>query len=194
MEEGDRRLAAQKRIDAIVRELTDDGDLLQLRTYLDEWAAYDVGGDLLNGGGRQRWFNNPCPLKWGDVLQRHMDWVSREAANILERGKNGDTSVQKPPAGQPAPYRIVVDHSVPIATIRTLLRSSPEIRSPAAVETFVRHHYKRGVITKREDDRLRAAHLGWAMPDGWQPWGDPFARYATLNNVQVPSPTEGSQP
>ena len=61
-----------------------------LRTHLDEWAAFEVGGGLLTRGMNQRWFNNPCAKSEGARLLEYMDRLSPAAREICERGARGE--------------------------------------------------------------------------------------------------------
>jgi hypothetical protein len=181
MNEEARKRSAQARLNSIVHELKTGEPLGQLRTHLDEWAAFEIGGELLTRGDRQRWFNNPCPWKHWDRLPRYMDWVTPSAADILKRGEDRDPAVRKPPSGQPAPYRLVVDHAVPIAEIRRLLVADESLWEASKLRGFLRYHFRRGVLTKNEDNKLRSQGLGSRMPVGWKAWDDPFARYRAVN-------------
>jgi hypothetical protein len=181
MNETDRRHAADDRLRRIIAELRAGRVVADLRTYLDEWAAYDVGGGLLTRGGRQRWFNNPCPWQEHERLSTYMDWRSPSAERILWRGRQRDPAVRKPRRGDVQPYRLIVDHAVPIAVIRAMLMANRGLWSVESITPFLRHHYKRGVLTKWGDDRrLDAAGLRQSMPHGWQPWDDPYARYRAV--------------
>lgn len=148
-----------------------------LRTHLDEWAAFEAGGELLTRGGRQRWFNNPCPWREWSRLACHMDWLTPAAAAILRRGRERDPAVRKPRRGDVAPFRIIVEHAVPVKVIGEAVRRDTQLWSMARLREFLRHHYKRGVLTSEEDKQLTTAGLRQAMPSEWNPWDDPFARY-----------------
>jgi hypothetical protein len=148
-----------------------------LRTHLDEWAAYEFGGELLTRGGRQRWFNNPCPWTEWRRLTTHMDWITPEAALVLRRGMDRDPAVKKPRRGQPAPYRVIVEHAVPVKVIGETVSNQSSLWQPDRLREFLRHHFKRGVLTSAEDARLNEQGLRQRMPPGWQAGGDPFARY-----------------
>lgn len=148
-----------------------------LRTLLDEYAAFENGGGLLTRGGRQRWFNNPCPVREGARLLVHMDWFSVDAAAILARGINGDDSVRKLKRGAPSDHRLVVDHAVPVAVVAKLIAADNSLWSLDTMRPFIKAHYKRGVLTTAEDRVLTEAKLRQSMPAGWQPGDDPFARY-----------------
>lgn len=163
-----------------------------LRTHLDEWAAFEGGGELLTRGGRQRWFNNPCPWREWSRLERYMDWITPAAAMILRRGMERDPAVRKPRHGEAAPFRIIVEHAVPVNVIGNVVRGDPQLRSVAKLREFLRHHYKRGVLTRQEDKQLTGAGLRQAMPPSWSPWENPFARYhaVQLSRAEVGAPGE----
>lgn len=148
-----------------------------LRTHLDEWAAFERGGELLTGGNKQRWFNNPCPWKEWERLASYMDFVTPEAAAVLRRGMDRDPAVKKPPRGQRAPFRLIVEHAVPVKTIGQAVRNDRRLWEPTALRNFLQHHYRRGVLTSAQDGALNAVGLRESMPAGWQVGGDPFARY-----------------
>lgn len=178
----DTRAEADIRLDRIL-DFVEKGPNGTLRTHLDEWAAFEFGGELLTRTGRQRWFNNPCPIRQGPTLLKHMDWFHFEAAEILRRGARGDPAVRKPKSGEPAPFRIIVEHAVPVRVIRELLKEDLRIRTRSSLREFLQHHFRRAVLAKKHDEVLRStpsgrgASLVSEMPSGWKAWGDPFARY-----------------
>lgn len=154
-----------------------------LRTHLDEWAAFEVGGGLLTRGRNQRWFNNPCAKSEGARLLEYMDRFSPIAREICERGARGDPEVKKPESGEPAPYRLMVDHSIPIAVLGEQIRRAPELHAIASLRHFLRSNFRRAVITFPEDGLLNRPHgpdgksLKQRMPEGWVFGDDPYARY-----------------
>lgn len=180
----DRQREADERLRRVIRfAQAQEGSL---RTHLDEWAAYEFGGHLLTPGGRQRWFNNPCPWKEWHRLVTHMDWITPDAAHVLRRGMDRDPAVKKPKNGEPAPFRLIVEHAVPVKVIGRAVRDDTSLWQADRLRGFLRHHFKRGVLTKAEDDVLRqkvageATSLRQRMPTGWCPGGDPFARYHAI--------------
>lgn len=154
-----------------------------LRTLIDEWAAFEFGGGLLTRGMNQRWFNNPCAKSEGARLLAHMDRFSPAARAICERGARGDPEVKKPRRGEPAPYRLMVDHSIPVVVLGQEIKRSVGQHSIAAVRDFLRSNFRRAVITYAEDGLLNRPHgpggktLRQRMPDGWEFGDDPYARY-----------------
>jgi hypothetical protein len=154
-----------------------------LRTHLDEWAAYEVGGGLLTRGMNQRWFNNPCAKSEGRRLLEHMDCFSPAARAICERGASGDPAVKKPRKGEPAPFRLMVDHSIPVAVLGQEIKRSAELQTIAGLREFLILNFRRAVITFLEDDLLNRPYgqqgrsLRQRMPDGWSFGDDPYARY-----------------
>lgn len=160
-----------------------------LRTHLDEWAAFEVGGGLLTRGMNQRWFNNPCAKSEGARLLEYMDRLSRAAREICERGARGDPGVKKPKSGEPAPYRLMVDHSIPIAVLGEEIKRSTEFETIASLRDFLRSSFRRAVITFAEDGLLNRPHgsagksLKQRMPAGWQFGDDPYARYRAAGIV-----------
>jgi hypothetical protein len=183
----DRTLEAAKRLKAIcVYAETGQG---HLRTLLDEWAAFFVGGDLLTPSGRQRWFNFPCPWKECHRLFQYMNWITPQAAAILRAGALRQPTHRKPTDVEERrsfPYRLIVEHAVPVAEISRELRRDSGLRRADRAERFLRHHYRRGVLTHAENALLEravpayGASLRDRMPTGWKPWGDPYARYRAV--------------
>jgi hypothetical protein len=171
------RQKADDRLRAICMEAA-TGKINDLRTKLDEWKAFAIGGDLVTYPGlRQRWLNNPCPWQHHARLRRYMDWVTPESLDILRRGEQRDPTVRKPKQGLPAPFRIIVEHAVPIRVIREIILADQQLWNPVALEPFLNTWFRRGVLTKAEDDRLNDAGLKQQMPPGWKLGDDPFARY-----------------
>lgn len=154
-----------------------------LRTHLDEWAAFEVGGDLLTGRMNQRWFNNPCAYSQGPRLLEYMDRFSPAARAICERGASGDAAVKKPRNGEPAPYRLMVDHSIPVAVLGREIKRSTELDTLVSLRDFLRSNFRRAVITFAEDGLLNRPQgpdgksLKQRMPEGWVFGDDPYARY-----------------
>ncbi len=141
-----------------------------LRTLLDDWYAYDRQGSFLNQNGRPRWLNKPDPVKHLDVLNS-MDFISIKAHRVL----HGIADEQ-----------LVKEHAIPIATLSKLLTD----RQPQTVEDIagtLEKHYRLGVLTHSEHDKLAELGLRSKMPDGWHSEDSAFARYekagiAPLNN------------
>lgn len=167
---------ATKRLGRVLSWAIDDNGS-NLRTHLDEWAAYELGGELLTRGGRQRWFNNPCPVKEGRRLLRFMDRHSLAAEHICLRGEKGDPAVKKPAHGEPAPFRILVDHSIPIKVLGAEIRQNNDLKQMKNLRQFLRDNFRRTVITFEENKRLDKVYKQ-TMPSGWTFGDDPFARYA----------------
>jgi hypothetical protein len=190
MNDTERAAHARTRLNSIIiYAATGEG---HLRTLLDEWAAYEYGGGLLTRGGKQRWFNNSCPWTEWERLARHMDWITPAAAEVLRRGKERHPEVKKPAGGEPAPFRIIVDHAVPVKVIGEAVRLDGTLMRADRLREFLHHHFKRGVLMKTEDDVLsrtpaeKARTLRDAMPHGWQAGGDPFARYKAAGLTNAP--------
>lgn len=154
-----------------------------LRTHLDEWAAFEAGGTLLTRGMNQVWLNNPCPISKGARLLEYMDRFSPTARAICERGARGDAEVKKPRSGEAAPYRLMVDHSIPVSVLGKEIERSTDLDSFASLQDFLRSNFRRAVITFTEDALLNRPHgsegksLKQRMPDGWEFGDDPYARY-----------------
>lgn len=174
----DRQREAEERLHRVIRYVRDGEG--SLRTHLDEWAAFEFGGELLTRSGRQRWFNNPCPWREGYRLTRHMDWISSDAAAILRRGINRDLAVKKPKRGEPAPFRLIVEHAVPVKVIGDAVRADPGLWRTDGLRDFLHVHFKRGVLTSGEDAQLNTAGLRQSMPAGWRSGDNPFARYRAV--------------
>jgi hypothetical protein len=154
-----------------------------LRTYLDEWAAFETGGALLTSGMNQVWLNNPCAISKGALLLEYMDRFSPAARAICERGARGDAAVKKPKSGEPAPYRLMVDHSIPVAVLGREIKRSTQLDTLVSLRDFLLSNFRRAVITFAEDALLNRPQrpdekpLKQRMPEGWVFGDDPYARY-----------------
>lgn len=153
----------------------DDGDL---RTFLDEWAAFTEGNELVKRTGSQRWFNNPCPHEDGARLLAHMNWHTPGAREVLLGGVQKRPEYKKPPTGHLWPYRIIVDHAVPIKVLGEEMRRRSLQRKDELL-AFLASYYKRGVLLESENKLLNQAGLRQCMPEGWDGL-DPFARYHAI--------------
>lgn len=151
-----------------------DPNLHLLRTFLDEWFAYSVGGPFWNRNGRPRWFDNPKPAQTNEALLK-MNFVSDAASRVIH-GEIGS--------------RLVKDHSVPISVLAQTARRS-ELNSVEGTVAFFQRYYRVGVLTMDEDLRLSALKLGRSMPVDWD-GKDPFARYreAGIQGIKQRGPTE----
>ena len=75
-----------------------------------------------------------------------------------------------------ADEQLVKEHAIPIATLSKLLTD----RQPQTVEDIagtLERHYRLGVLTHREHDKLAELGLRSKMPDGWHSEDSAFARY-----------------
>ncbi|QEH81137.1 hypothetical protein EIK56_24855 [Sphingomonas sp. C8-2] len=184
------RESADLRLDRIIHFFR-IGPVGSMRTHLDEWAAYFYGGGLLTRGCRQRWFNNPCPWKEAQRLFDHMDWITPAAAAILKRGLMRDLAVKKTKGGISSPFRLIVDHAVPVKVLRDTIGANPALWYREPLEKFLCQHFRRGVLTIDEDARLSSRYSGnqWSlkarMPSGWKLGSDPFARYTAIGLKNV---------
>lgn len=167
------------------------GRIPDLRTKLDEWKAFRDRGGLLTPRGRQRWFNNPCPWREFARLRAHMDWITPRAEDILRLGEQRDLRVRKPKCGEAAPYRLIVEHAVPVKVIHDHIVADPMLWDVDSLEAFLVDNYKRGVLTKDEDALLNRLPIGdrtslkQRMPTGWRPTDrNPFARYYAVGFQQ----------
>ena len=77
--------------------------------------------------------------------------------------------------GRKSPF--IYEHAVPAGRIRSELLAGP--RTPKAVGETLRCSGFVAVLLRTEDDRIKAAGLSRAMPEGWQLGESPLARYAT---------------
>ena len=136
------------------------------RTFFDNWFAFKVGGPFLNANSRPHWFNNPCPDRHGEALRR-AHFVSVAAARTL---------------GGFVRDRLVKDHAVPVALLRDLLFDE-QPRTIEEIRAFLLRHYRIGIITQEEDERLRAAGLRSRMPEDWRREESPFGRYEQVGIV-----------
>lgn len=163
------------------------GRIPDLRTKLDEWKAFRDRGGLVTRGGRQRWFNNPCPWKEFARLRVHMDWITPNAEEVLALGERRDPRVRKPKRGEPAPYRLIVEHAVPIKVLHDLIVGSSTLWRMEPLEEFLLGNFKRGVLTSDEDALLNRVVVGeptslrQRMPTGWSiNDNEPYARYKAV--------------
>lgn len=151
----------------------------RLRDFLDPWWSFTRGAPFVtqrdNGHHAQHTLDNPCPRYHGIRLSK-LDWISQSAAEALKRNvaKKGRDKADLENA-------FMVDHAVPLSLIRNHLFAHGREWSIETLREYLTHHYKRGLLTRAEDARLNAKigreTLKAAMPKGWKPWGDPFARY-----------------
>lgn len=130
-----------------------------LRTFLDEWFAYNRGELFLSGRLGPHWYNKPDPVRHNAAL-RGMDFISEQAEEVLSGRQR---------------HELMKDHSVPIAVVRSKLFELNDT-SIESIRSLLMTWYKLGVITKDEDTRLNANGLRQKMPDDWD-GADPFARY-----------------
>lgn len=136
------------------------------RTFFDNWFAFKAGGPFLNANSRPHWFNNPCPDRHGEALNR-AHFVSADAARTLARMDR---------------QRLVKDHAIPVSVLRDMLmQEGPS--TVGEVELIMIKYYRLGIITQREDDWLRDAGLRSRMPAGWTKECNAFARYAAVGIV-----------
>jgi hypothetical protein len=163
---------------ALAVRVGDNGHVF--RDFLDNWAAFRSGGVHVSSGERPRWLNNPKPWAKVSAAVHEMDWVSRDAAVILARGKAQDQELKLSRASDDEDtrnrFRLIVDHAVPLSALCKRLHSE-RIATPRKVEAFLLDWFRRGVITYAEDRRLNERGLNKKMPrEDW--WNDsPFARY-----------------
>jgi hypothetical protein len=88
--------------------------------------------------------------------------------------------VRKPKSGVRTPYRLIVDHSVPVVVLREHILENRSLWEPQSLEAFLESWYRRGVLTKDQDRQLDEAGLRQRMPSGWTFGNDPFARYTKV--------------
>jgi hypothetical protein len=167
------------------------GRIPDLRTKLDEWKAFRDRGGLVTRGGRQRWFNNPCPWKEFARLRAHMDWITPSAEGVLALAEQRDPRVRKPKRGEPAPHRLIVEHAVPIKVLHDLIIGNTALWQVERLEVFLLANFKRGLLTSSEDALLNQIVAGQSrslrqrMPTGWSVNdNDPYARYRTVGLAQ----------
>lgn len=162
----DLREEAARRLDLII-DYVRTGPNASFRAHLDEGAAYEYGGELLKRTGKQRWFNNPCPWVDGGRLLAHMDWFSFEAAHICQRGVDRELAVRKPERGEPAPFRLIVEHVTPVRVLREAIRADSGVWQRGTLTEFLHFHYKQAVITQTENAMLKP--FNHSMPHEWRP-------------------------
>jgi hypothetical protein len=150
------------------------------RDFLDPWWIYERGGEFVHeragGGFSAHTFNNPCPWTHGRRL-RQFDWCSQGADAILALGREAKIIDRK---NHPVDRRLIVDHSVPFAVLKSELWRDPDAWTPASLRVFLSSNFKRAVLSSAENARLTHAKLGARMPPGWKLGDDPFARYRAV--------------
>ncbi len=165
----------------IILEANDRG--ASLRDFLDPWWSFMRGDPFINGVEHysQRTMNNPCPCCEHRERLPRLDFVSAGAAAALERRVCKYKSRQGGNDTRAAEDRLIVDHSVPLAQICVALFDQRATWTLPSLQQFLQHHYKRGLLTRAEDNLLNERREGQSlsskMPPGWSLGGDPFARY-----------------
>lgn len=161
-----------------------------LRDFLDPWWIYDRGGVFVHardgGGFSAHTFNNPCPWSHRSRLSE-FDWCSQGASAILELGRAAQIIDRKT---QPKDRRLIVDHSVPFAVLKRELWREPQVWTRENLREFLRHNFKRAVLSFVENRLLTDEKLGARMPEGWKFGDDPFARYHVVGIEPVPAQVE----
>jgi len=146
-----------------------DNSVKNLRRFLDGWHAYSKGGSLLTRGGNVRLLNNPdCSKPIVRKCLEDMDFISVDARNVL----NGK-----------AEHRLIVEHAIPIKVIRKKLKtmSSPTLLE---IQECLKKHYRIGLLTKEEDNKINARGLNSSMPKGWN-GQEPYGYRASLRAASV---------
>lgn len=191
MTEEDRRRSANAYLDQIINALR-FGTHWRARDVLDPWFAFETGNDTQSGacfltsGGQPHTFDNPCPWQHWRTLRYPHFWVTPAAEDVLARAEAGDRTVQKKHRDQgDLSIRLITDHAVPLSQIVEELKDDA-LWERDALREFLLHHYRRGVLTKIEDNRLNATVVGGArlndtMPPGWERGREPFARYMAMS-------------
>lgn len=171
------RLLADSYLDHVLIALKAGDVSAKLRDFLDPWWVFERGGVFVHsrgdGGFTAHTFNNPCPWTHRDRL-RAFDWVSEEAARILDRGYEARIVSRKQ---HPVELRLMADHAIPLAVIKGELWRDPQSWSRENLRSFLRQNMRRGVIALTEDMSLNKRNLRDRMPGDWQIGGDPYARY-----------------
>ena len=110
---------------------------------------------------------------------------------VLTLGEQRDPRVRKPKRGDPAPYRLIVEHAVPIKVLHDLIVGDTALWQFGPLEEFLLANFKRGVLTSDEDALLNQQVVGESrslrqrMPTGWSVNnGDPYARYRAVGLAQ----------
>lgn len=172
----------------MVRALRENA-YIRLRDVIDPWFAFEAGRDFLTSGGRPHTFNNPCPWQHGQRLTAGHFWVTKGAAQILERAVLKDRAVKKPKKGEAnygqTTFRLMIDHSVPLKVLLKIMRGDSSLHDRDSLRVFLLHHFRRGVLTYAEDQKLSkelvsGKSLKDEMPADWVVGGSPFARYEAL--------------
>ena len=192
MNNDERRIHADAYLGTVINSIQGRTHI-RLRDILDPWFAFETGNDLdsgarfLTGGGQPHTFNNPCPWQHWKTLRHPHFWVSASADEVLSRAQSKDRTVRKDERDQDdESIRLVVDHAVPLARIMSELNDDRQLLNPDRLRGFLLHHFRRGVLTKSEDQRLNETKVGGIklsdnMPPDWSAGGNPFARYRAVN-------------
>lgn len=178
---------AESYIDHLLLLLKADNGGANLRDFLDPWWSLSRGARFVKrtrkGYYSQHTLNNPCPREHGERLLA-LDWVSAEADAAVKLGVR-----KKARSKDDIDNALIVDHAVPLAVIHRELFSARDEWDQATLTKFLHHHYRRGLLTKRQDASLNANENGGslksAMPAHWQRWDDPFARYHARSIVRA---------
>lgn len=191
MLDDDRRTSARVYLDSIITALRAHAHI-RPRVVLDPWFAFEAGNDVmsgatfLTGGSQPHTFDNPCPWKHWRTLRHGHFWVTPAARSVLDRAAMRDRGVRKDTRDPKDKHlRLMVDHSIPLARIIADMREDEALWSPERLRDFLLHHFRRGVLTKAEDEAISGTTVGGVclrdqMPPSWRRGGDPFARYSAL--------------
>jgi hypothetical protein len=186
----DRRRSADAYLDLILNALRLHTHW-RARDVLDPWFAFETGNDpssgakFLTSGSRPHTFDNPCPWQHWRTFRHPHFWVTPAAEEVLARAEARDRGVQKKHRDpDDLSLRLITDHSVPLARIVKELEDEA-LWERDALREFLLHHYRRGLLTKIEDNRLNATVVDGvclkdAMPPRWERGSDPFARYRAM--------------
>lgn len=179
---------AKSQLDHILLALQAGDRGFNLRNFVDTWWSFDRGGAFVsrkrNGGLGAVWFNNPCPWTNRSAL-RQFDWLSEGADAILRKGEAARIVDRKNHSPE---FRLIIEHSVPIAVISRHLWSEPEAWNREQLQELFEKNLKRAVLSKTEDQRINDAGLRSKMPANWHFGDDPFARYREADIAKAPTP------
>ena len=116
-----------------------------------------------------------------------MDWITPSAERVLGLGERRDPRVRKPKRGDAAPYRLIVEHAVPVKVLHDLIVGDSTLWKIEPLEEFLLANFKRGVLTSGEDALLNRVVVGESrslrqrMPTGWSVNdNNPYARYGAV--------------
>lgn len=136
------------------------------RDFVDNWFAFERGPPFITRGRRPLWFINPCAWQKRNLLQA-MHFKSVRAKQILDSAEADTASYLALRSLGDASARLMVDHSIPLRVLRQRVFLDPALHTLTALKQYLQEHYRLGVISYGEDQRLTQLQLRSAMPTNW---------------------------